>query len=86
MAAAIVSGRALPQPRYRRGNLGLGLGEGPDHCLLCVRADTAPGARSSRFPAPASAAERPLHASGHSGCGLSLRGNINAPTGDVLAV
>ena len=41
------------QPRYRRGKLGLGPGEGPDRCLLCVRAATAAGARSSRFLARA---------------------------------
>ena len=40
-AAAIGSGHALPQPRYRRGALGLGLGEGPDRCLLRVRAAAA---------------------------------------------
>ena len=40
-AAAIGSGHALLQPRYRWGALGLGLGEGPDRCLLRVRASAA---------------------------------------------
>ena len=82
------SGHALPQLRYRRGNLGLGPGEGPDCCLLRVRAATAAGARSSRFPAGAASlrALRPLHASGRHRCGLSLRGNLDSTAGNVLAV
>ena len=39
--AAIESGHALPQPRYRQGALGVGLGEGADRCLLRVRAAAA---------------------------------------------
>jgi len=50
---ALGSGHALLQPCYRWGALGLGLGDGPDRCLLRVRAAAAAGARSSRFPARA---------------------------------
>ena len=41
LVAALESGHVRTQPRYRRGDLGLGLGEGPVCSLLRVRAAAA---------------------------------------------